>query len=449
MKYTRENPREYATDLCLFEDKVYLTGWADGHEEDNDAFLLEARESQISPILYFGAEYEVEGECILALRGNSGSDDPDGFVIGGAANHDRTGSEQVTANGHVFRIDMQGKVLWSRILGHEGANASVASYDYIHHMALDPKGNILVTGIYNGAYDKKFGSAYATLYVAKLNRSDGTLIWAKKIGRGNERSRPGGGVFGQGITATSDGGAIITGFFRQLKPNDRKAFDGFILKVDGQGGIEWQYAYPNVRTNMNTPIRRSVLRETGEFAAVGGNMRDPGRNDLLIVQGHMKDFSTGNAPKARIFGSWRSVNGYDIAVADEDHLLIAGFWGPTLDTETRKVFLGKIDKGLGFDWLYFYGGSRTNPRIAVSNEDRYYISGNTLRFQPSAEPYLIHADRDGKTGCENEFHVCLIDEIAPQVIDFISENDEREDELVLQRKRGKMVCEEICSKRTR
>lgn len=443
-KYTRKFPREYATDLCELNDEIYMTGWADGHGNDNDAFLLKANPQSSSPILYFGLDFEVEGKCILPLDTETGDDeDPQGFVIGGATNYDHSGSIRVTSNAHVFRTDMHGNILWSTVLGHRGSHPEAASYDYIHDMDLDHEGHVLVAGTYNGAYDAGNGSAYATLYVARLNRLTGRLMWAKKIGRGNERSRDDGGIHPQGIRALATGGMIVSGFMRNKREDGTEVFDALIMKLNPYGHIEWQYIYPNLRTNLNTAIRQAVIGDDGHLVAVGGNMRDAGHTDLILISGHLDAFASGNPPAATVFGCPESVNGYDIDRTEDGNVLVCGFYGTEIDRDARRVFMGKFTDKLEVTWMQYYGGSRTPPRVLVRGEE-YFASGSVVAPPPASEVYLIHTDHFGQTGCETPFSVCKIDHIQGQIVDLGCEDDTHEDELELQTKAGKLHCESLC-----
>ncbi len=84
-------------------------------------------------------------------------------------------------DGFVARLDANGICQWvAHISGQNGESAQA--------IALDPAGNVLVTGSY-WSYDAHFGpitlynaSAYADLFVAKLDGATGQWLWARRMG---------------------------------------------------------------------------------------------------------------------------------------------------------------------------------------------------------------------------------------------------------------------------
>ena len=84
-------------------------------------------------------------------------------------------------DGFVARFDASGTCQWvAHISGQNGESAQA--------IALDPAGNVLVTGSY-WSYDAHFGpitlynaSAYADLFVAKLDGATGQWLWARRMG---------------------------------------------------------------------------------------------------------------------------------------------------------------------------------------------------------------------------------------------------------------------------
>jgi hypothetical protein len=133
----------------------------------------------------------------------------------------------------VAEFSDNGDPLWSKSFGDVGDQ-------FGRSVAYDPQGNVLVTGDAQGAVDfgggPKMAQGDPSVFVAKLGAA-GEHVYSFSFGDGASS--------GVGITATSDGGAVITGDFQgnidfgggplESPAND----DVFVARLDAQGGHVW------------------------------------------------------------------------------------------------------------------------------------------------------------------------------------------------------------------
>jgi len=154
--------------------------------------------------------------------------------------------ENLTAVGvrdiFIVKLDVNGDYVWSKSVGGAGADHLFSSY-------MDPLGNLVYTGYFEGTADLDPGVAVQNhssagdqdVFVLKLNQN-GTLIWAKTFGGVGKED----GLF---VTGDALGDIYVTGYFESIVDFDPGAAiinkssaggrDGFILKMDFGGNFTW------------------------------------------------------------------------------------------------------------------------------------------------------------------------------------------------------------------
>ena len=144
-----------------------------------------------------GTAYDYGRAVALDSAGNS-------YVTGSFQGQATFGSATVTATGgrdiFVAKLDNKGKFLWVR-------SAGGATDDGGTGVAVDPKGNVLITGAFRGqvSFGKTTLSAQGSsdIFVAKLDNKGGWLWAAPAGGSDTDEAR--------GIAVDSKGNAVIAG----------------------------------------------------------------------------------------------------------------------------------------------------------------------------------------------------------------------------------------------
>jgi len=220
-------------------------------------------------------------------------------------------------------------VNWARKAGGTGNDQGTG-------IAVDDNGDVYVIGIFEGTifFEGSPSPSLTTdgdddIFVAKFDRTDGDLIWARRAG-GSQRDT------GFAITADNNGNSYITGEFsgnanfgeggnnvQQLNSNGGSR-DIFVAKYDTNGNLVWAKKAGGSSTDRARGIHRFIDED------------DPdGVVDHLYVVGRFQ----GSAS----FGSFNltSEGGRDIAIARYDNdgnVLWAKSAGGTGEDEGRAVF---------------------------------------------------------------------------------------------------------------
>src|SRR5207245_4522593 len=127
-------------------------------------------------------------------------------IIGTASGTVSFGGGPITANGYtvvVAKFSPAGAHLWSRGFGDSFSNSG-------NGVAVDPSGNIAVTGALSGPIDFGGGaliSAAVHLFLAKLSPTGGHL-WSRHFGSGLARHA------GNGVACDGSGRVLVTGAFQ-------------------------------------------------------------------------------------------------------------------------------------------------------------------------------------------------------------------------------------------
>ncbi len=133
----------------------------------------------------------------------------------------------------VAKLSPSGEHLWSKPL-------LDSDYVYVHDVAADPEGDVLLTGTVNGTVD--FGGASVTsvsgsdAFVTKLQGGDGTALWAKPFGGAGYQ-------FGAQIMADVSANIVLVGGFGGSISFDMDTYTAgagetrlFLARLDPTGG---------------------------------------------------------------------------------------------------------------------------------------------------------------------------------------------------------------------
>ncbi|MFH1736208.1 MAG: SBBP repeat-containing protein [bacterium] len=200
-------------DIAVDEDgNVYVTGSSTGDNSSSD---------------YTTIKYDSTGVYLWVARydgPSGGSDQPEDMVI------DVDGSVYVTGRSKgdatdwdyaTVKYDSDGNELWSARY-----NGTGNDWDRAYAVAVDPDGNVFVTGYSENLDDKD-------LVTIKYN-SSGDQQWVDRYnGPGNEDDA------GWAITADSNGYAYVTGYSKGTTPTN----DYLTIKFDPSGARQWVARY--------------------------------------------------------------------------------------------------------------------------------------------------------------------------------------------------------------
>jgi hypothetical protein len=237
------------------------------------------------------------------------------------------------SDGWVAKLDPQGHHLWSVRIGGTGADAAIA-------LAVDSKGNVVTTGVF--ADSVAFGATSLTSagsfdgFVAKLDASDGHVLWAKQANTSARASM-------QRVAVGKRDEVAVVGIYQGSIDGGMgvmkavSGWDDFVAKLDSDGNVLWLKSYGSDGDDRGSGI---AVDAEGRVV-VAGQVKSQHGIDFgggpLGAGDDMSGFVVVLDPTSR-FLCGRSIGGSSVVsdvAADPQGVVVTG------------SFSGQIDFGLG------------------------------------------------------------------------------------------------------
>ena len=247
----------------------------------------------------FLAKYSAAGDPIWSKAFGSGMNDIGNGVavdsggnvvlIGTAGGGADFGGGPIMANGYsvvVAKFSPTGAYLWSMGIGDSFSNSGNA-------VAVDPSGNIAVTGAFSGPADFGGGvltSAGVDIFLAKLSPAGGHL-WSRHFGSALAVHA------GNGVACDGSGNVLVTGSFENsidLGAGWATSFahkDMFVAKYSPAGGYLWSRLAGGLFDDAGSGIAVDMSGKvvvTGTFQAAvnfgAGSLTSAGRTDIFVAR---------------------------------------------------------------------------------------------------------------------------------------------------------------------
>lgn len=308
------------------------------------------------------------------------------YFFAGTSQSSAYGDITETTNGSqdywIGVIDSNGMILWNKLYGG-------SSFDSVFDAILTNDGNILVVGQANSSatgdiVDVNAGGTDA--WIVKFDIS-GNILWQKLYG-GNLADA------GTKILALSDGGYFVLGKSMsttggEITESTHGDYDYWLLKLDGDGNIEWQQMYGG--TGVDNPYNILKDRNRDEYLLVGtstssanGDVADTtnGSYDCWIV----KINGTGNILWQNLLGGSAIDVCTDVKQKESDGYI---FFAESTSSQTGDV--SDTNNGGRDFWVFttntsgviqssmLYGGSFDDLASSMINRrgDGYYLFGGS------------------------------------------------------------------------
>ena len=231
-------------------------------------------------------------------------------------------------------------------------------------------------------------------WLLKLNQ-DGDKIWDKTYG-GSQNDQA------TGLSKTNDGGYIISGYTSSFDGDvsENAGFQDFwIVKVDGQGTIQWEksfgfigqdQAYKVIPTSDGGYFASDTL-QVGEGGSNGeGNDIIHGDQNLRAGQHSLGDFwgikmdANGNKIWRRYFGGTQADLNKDVIETDDSGFLLVGVSdSPDFDISNAigadDFWVIKVSAIGEKVWERSYGGLETDRAFSIARTDdgNYILAGES------------------------------------------------------------------------
>jgi len=208
----------------------------------------------------------------------------------------------------------------------------------------------------------------------------GDIEWQKTYGMGTYA-----GLIS--IQETVGGGYIGSGWIYP-DPSNLDNRDMWILKVDSNGGIEWQKRYGG----SNSEEGRSILQTLDEGYIVAGYTYSFGLLGVWVL----KLDSFGNVQWQKTFGGWGIEIRSILQTPDEGYVLTA--MTDSYGAGGYDAWVLKLDKNGNSEWQKTYGGNQGDFGGAIyrTSEGEYILVGSTESFGAGdADGWVLKLDANG------------------------------------------------------
>ncbi len=290
----------------------------------------------------------------------------------------------------VAKLSSSGTLAWNTFLGSATGNNYSASGDSAYALAVDASGNIYITGVSNNTWGNpvKRYSGQQDAFVAKLNGSNGSLIWNTFLGGPETDS-------GYAITTSPSGGIYLSGVSSASWGQPVRSFSGgvndsFVAQLDaGSGALLWLTFIGGAGADYATNLAADAL---GNVYVAGGSNTTWGSP----VRSFTSSYDNSDAFVAKLSGGailWNTFlggTGYDLAYAlaldPSGGLITAGksnsSWGNPINrfSGSTDAFVVKLDPASGVSgWSTFLGGTWEDEAfgLATDKEGNIYVCGES------------------------------------------------------------------------
>ncbi len=296
-------------------------------------------------------------------------------------------------------------------------------------IAIDPAGNVVVTGLFSGDID--FGSGTplkandVDAFIAGF-APDGKYKWSMALGGEGED-------LGKDIALDADGNAVVVGWFSKTMTvgavplKSAGADDAFVVKVDPDGNVLWarKFGAENIDLAQAVAVMpdKSVI-VTGEFRTTvdfgGGPLKSAGDADIFVL----RLGADGSLVWAKSFGYAGQDYGRAVAVDSRGDILLAAEFTGTVDfgggkplqhVGNRDAALVKLDGDGKHIWSKGYGGSfndlavdlavdaADNAVVVGAFEDVMKIEGHEMKAKGETDAYVVKFGPDGTYQWANSY----------------------------------------------
>ena len=280
----------------------------------------------------------------------------------------------------VLRLDSQGNILWQKIYGIPDGG------DEIHAFELSKDGGYILTietwrRVSNGTFEY-------WVYLLKIDDS-GNIKWQKAYGIEGDEALT--------LKPTNDGGYILAGWFSVSGERYSNNHDIILLKLNGNGDIEWQRTYGGAKFDYPSDILQT--RDGGYILAGGTTSFGEGDFDIWIL----KLDAQGNIEWQKVFGG-PNYDGVPLILQTEDGgFLVAGnsYSWQNLGIDSYRSLLFKLDASGNIQWqkVLQYGNWTFVDSLELAHDGEFIIAGGIeLRRNFDEAAWIAKVDSNGNLG---------------------------------------------------
>ena len=271
----------------------------------------------------------------------------------------------------VLKLDSTGVVAWQKRYGGTAA-------DYVTPIQQTADGGYIVAG-----YTQSFGAGSYDVWVLKLD-STGVVTWQKTYGDANSD-------YAYSIQQTADGGYIVAGATKSFGAG---SYDGWILKLAGDGNVSWQKTYGAV--NLQEAYFIQQTQDNGYIVAGGTYSSVTESTDAWVL----KLDSTGVVTWQKTYGGQHYDYALCIQQTQDGGYIVAGYTY-SFGTGNDDAWVLKLDNTGAVAWQKTYGGAGFNCAYSIqqTQDGGYIVAGRHQAFAGhNSDAFIYKIDRSGNIG---------------------------------------------------
>ncbi|WP_461867211.1 NHL repeat-containing protein [Thermococcus sp.] len=270
---------------------------------------------------------------------------PDGSIIA-------VGSMISSRDGVVMKISSSGDIIWWKTYG--GIENDDAT-----GVALTPNGDIIVVGYTNNTKTNGYD-----VWVLRLDEN-GNIKWQKTFGGdGDDKAHA--------VALTPNGDIIVAGYTNSFGAG---GYDGWILRLDGEGNIKWQKTYGG---NGSDEVSTIVLASNGDIIVAGYTESfGAGGKDIWILRLD----KNGNVKWQKTYGGSNDDDASALAVTPSEDIIVTGST-TSFSAGGWDAWVLRLDSEGNVEWQRTYGkeGNEWGRALAIADNGDIVIAGDKLNF---------------------------------------------------------------------
>ena len=290
----------------------------------------------------------------------------------------------------VMKINKFGSLVWEKTYG--GSKKDIA-YAVIENT----DGDYVVAGE-TKSY-KATGGRYSEFWVMKLNKADGTQVWAYPFGKKSVD-------IAYDVIQTNDGGYAVVGSSRDGTTKE----NFWILKLTSDGTKTWEatyggkaedFAHSIVQNSDGTYVVAGKTKSSGIDISSSIDIFNNGKEDIWV----MKITADGQTQRwAKTFGGNENDNALAIIKTTDGGYAISG---ETMSKGSGQhdFWILKINSAGTKTWEKTFGGVQydRNPSMIQTADGGYAVVGNTNSGRANFDAWLLKLNSSGNKTWEKFF----------------------------------------------
>jgi len=306
-----------------------------------------------------------------------------GYMQGSGGAPVETALEGSNYDALVVKFNSFSEIEWQKTYGKDGD-------DLAYSITATEDGNYIVVG-----ETYSFGAQKDDMLIFKIN-SNGTLLWARKLGGSDED-------WAVDVKQDNDGGYLILGNNKggATCAESSSGYQVVMLELDENGYLLWQKSYDGD----GDEIAYALMKTTkGEFLAAGSTTSfGNGSSDGFV----MKTDGGGVIKWQKFYGTSQSDYLYFLGQAADGGYLAVGETSLKERGTESNAWAVRLDDNGGDNWQRAYGNAANDYALGLTSSGKhgFIIVGGSAASSTQNESWALKVDWSGKPMWRKRYNI--------------------------------------------